>query len=81
VKCVDFTVAIVYIVLVSVIFGWGFLSKTPTSNRPSLKPLLHTEEECEGRSVNKNEHVTLPVQVCIFFLVVERTFFINKISY
>ncbi|GLJ40089.1 hypothetical protein SUGI_0820940 [Cryptomeria japonica] len=62
VKCVDFTVAIVYIVLVSVIFGWGFLSRTPTSNRPTLKPLLHTEEESEDRSVNKNEHVTLAVQ-------------------
>ncbi|KAH9315628.1 hypothetical protein KI387_024255, partial [Taxus chinensis] len=62
VKCVDFAVAIVYIVLVSVIFGWGFLFKIPTSNRATLKPLLHPEEESELRSVNKNEDVTLAVQ-------------------
>uniref|UniRef100_A0A0D6QVW6 SSD domain-containing protein n=1 Tax=Araucaria cunninghamii TaxID=56994 RepID=A0A0D6QVW6_ARACU len=62
VKCVDFAVAIVYIVLVSVIFGWGFLSKMPISNRPTLKPLLHTEEESELHAVNSNKHVALAVQ-------------------
>eukprot|EP01018_Ginkgo_biloba_P029410 Gb_36406 [translate_table: standard] len=64
VKCVDFAMAIVYILLVFAIFGWGFLHRTARSNKASsrMKPLLHTEEENELRSVNRSEHETLPVQ-------------------
>jgi len=64
VKCVDFAMAIVYIVLVSLIFGWGLLCKTSKYSKasPRMRPLLHTEEESELHSVSKNENVTLPVQ-------------------
>ena len=49
VKCVDFAMGIVYVVLVSLIFGGGFLCKTGKSSRASLsmRPLLQSTEEEE----------------------------------
>lgn len=64
VKCVEFSLAIVYIVLVTAFFGWGLLHRTRERKGPSprMKPLLNVKDE-GGHSVNKQEDESHPMQV------------------
>ncbi|KAJ8618328.1 hypothetical protein MRB53_014514 [Persea americana] len=64
VKCVEFSLAIVYIVLVTAFFGWGLLHRTRERKGPSprMKPLLNVKDE-GGHSVNKQEDESHPMQI------------------
>ncbi|OVA00612.1 Sterol-sensing domain [Macleaya cordata] len=63
VKCLDFSLAILYIVLVSTFFGWGLFHKRERRSPASrLKPLLNVRDEGELHSVNKQKD-THPVQM------------------
>lgn len=48
VKCIEFSLAILYIVLVSAFFGWGLFHRTRERRRipaSNMKPLLNFEDE------------------------------------
>ncbi|XP_042511025.1 NPC intracellular cholesterol transporter 1-like isoform X2 [Macadamia integrifolia] len=64
VKCLDFSMAILYIVLVSAFFGWGLFHRTrKRSSASKMKPLLNIRDECEPNSVNKQKDETVPMQM------------------
>ncbi|XP_077219940.1 uncharacterized protein LOC143854074 isoform X2 [Tasmannia lanceolata] len=57
VKCIELSLAILYILLVSAFFGWGLFHRT-TGRRSSSsrrKPLLNVKYESELHSVNKQK--------------------------
>ncbi|KAK3010810.1 hypothetical protein RJ639_011494, partial [Escallonia herrerae] len=55
VKCVDFSVAVLYIILVSAFFGWGFFHRTGERRRSasSMKPLLNFADGGEMQIAEK----------------------------
>ncbi|MCL7035268.1 hypothetical protein MKW94_006392, partial [Papaver nudicaule] len=64
VQCLDFSLAILYIVLVSTFFGWGLFHKKERKSAASrLKPLLNVTDEGVN-SINKQKddihHVQMP---------------------
>ncbi|XP_068639984.1 uncharacterized protein [Aristolochia californica] len=65
VKCIELSLTLLYIVLVSVLLGWGFLHTKRDRGGPSLrtKPLLNIRDESGLQSVNKEESETHPEQV------------------
>ncbi|KAI3843417.1 hypothetical protein MKX03_024311 [Papaver bracteatum] len=64
VQCLDFSLAILYIVLVSTFFGWGLFHKKETKSAASrLKPLLNVKDEGVNNSINKQKNDVHPVQM------------------
>ncbi|KAL4186468.1 hypothetical protein AMTRI_Chr09g34040 [Amborella trichopoda] len=65
VRCVDFTLTIIYIVLISTFFGWGILRRTRvrSSHSPRMRPLLNAEDENQLRSADKQEKEIRPAQM------------------
>ncbi|XP_043713679.1 NPC intracellular cholesterol transporter 1-like isoform X2 [Telopea speciosissima] len=64
VRCLDFSMAILYIVLVSAFFGWGLFRRTrKRSSASKMKPLLNMRDEYEPNSVNKQKDETVPMQM------------------
>ncbi|XP_077246845.1 uncharacterized protein LOC143886669 [Tasmannia lanceolata] len=57
VKCIEFSLAILYVLLVSVFFGWGFFHRTTGRRGPSsrMKLLLNVKDESEHDSLNKQK--------------------------
>ncbi|KAJ8450788.1 hypothetical protein Cgig2_032413 [Carnegiea gigantea] len=59
VKCIDFSMAILYILLVSAFLGWGFFhgnaerSELPSSGKPLLDKIDSVEEETDDNVVQK----------------------------
>ncbi|XP_058098545.1 uncharacterized protein LOC131243314 isoform X2 [Magnolia sinica] len=64
VKCLEFSLAILYIILVSAFFGWGFLHRRKERSPSSrMKHLLNAKEESEVHSVNKQGDESRSVQI------------------
>ncbi|KAJ4962755.1 hypothetical protein NE237_022694 [Protea cynaroides] len=64
VKCLDFSMAILYILLVSAFFGWGLFHRTRKSiPATKMNPLLSVGDECGSISVNKQKDETIPIQM------------------
>ncbi|KAK9286900.1 hypothetical protein L1049_015307 [Liquidambar formosana] len=65
VKCIEFSLAILYIILVSVFFGWGLFHRRRERRKPvsSMKPLLNFMDEGEINSFKqqKDENRALKV--------------------
>lgn len=64
VKCLEFSLAVVYIVFISVLLLWGLLHRKRVREGPSSKtnPLVNMRDESEP--VDKQETPLQPVQVC-----------------
>ncbi|EOY15280.1 Patched family protein isoform 17 [Theobroma cacao] len=60
-KCVDLALAILYIVLVSMFFGWGLFHRTRKRRSFRMKPFLNTADGGES-SVNMQKAENLPMQ-------------------
>ncbi|XVF35828.1 hypothetical protein REPUB_Repub19eG0004400 [Reevesia pubescens] len=62
-KCVDLALAILYIVLVSMFFGWGLFHRTRKRSRSfRMKPFLNTADAGESHSINRQKAENLPMQ-------------------
>lgn len=73
-KCIDLAVAILYIVLVSVFFGWGLFHRTRKANPASVtKPWWTVMDDSEVHSVNREKNENPPMQV--------KTNFVSKYVY
>ncbi|XP_057966308.1 uncharacterized protein LOC131156550 [Malania oleifera] len=57
-KCIEFALAILYIILVCAFFGWGLFHRTRERRRPAstMKPLLNIMDDHE---INSNDSVTM----------------------
>ncbi|KAH9693859.1 SSD domain-containing protein [Citrus sinensis] len=63
-KCVDFALAILYIILVSLFFGWGFFHRKRERSRSfRMKPLVNAMDGSELHSVERQKEENLPMQV------------------
>ncbi|XP_059647380.1 uncharacterized protein LOC132293774 isoform X2 [Cornus florida] len=58
VRCIEFSLAILYIILVSAFFGWGLFHRTKERRRAAstMKPLLEYKDEGEINYVNVQKH-------------------------
>ncbi|XP_073112906.1 uncharacterized protein [Elaeis guineensis] len=64
VKCLDFSLAILYLLTISAILAWGLLHRKQERTGPSrTKLFLNVKDENELHSVNKQEISTQPNQV------------------
>uniref|UniRef100_A0A1D1YJ54 Niemann-Pick C1 protein n=1 Tax=Anthurium amnicola TaxID=1678845 RepID=A0A1D1YJ54_9ARAE len=65
VKCLDFSLAILYVFLASAFLGWGFLHRNReiTISSPRTRPLLNVKIPDELHSVDKQEHSIGSAQV------------------
>ncbi|KAF8405540.1 hypothetical protein HHK36_010447 [Tetracentron sinense] len=65
VKCIEFSLAVLYIVLVSAFFGWGVFHRTRERRSPAsrMRPLLNVMDEGELHSFNKQKDDNLPMQM------------------
>ncbi|KAF8410301.1 hypothetical protein HHK36_002827 [Tetracentron sinense] len=65
VKCIEFSLAILYIVLVSAFFGWGLFHRKSERRSPAsrMKPLLNARDESELHPVNKQKDENLSMQM------------------
>lgn len=67
VKCIDFSVAILYVLLISAFFGWGLFHRTSERRRveSSKEPLLNVIHDDGIGSVNlqKDESVVTKVNL------------------
>ncbi|GMJ02776.1 Niemann-Pick disease type C1-1 [Hibiscus trionum] len=62
-KCVDLALAILYVVLVSMFFGWGLFHRTRKRSRSfRMKPFLDTADGGESHSINRQKAENLPMQ-------------------
>lgn len=63
--CVDISLAILYIILVSLFFGWGFLHRTRERNAAQRKPLSNIDDgnRLHGMETQKNEDLPMEVWV------------------
>ncbi|KAE8704227.1 putative serine/threonine-protein kinase cx32 [Hibiscus syriacus] len=62
-KCVDLALAILYVVLVSVFFGWGFFHQTRKRSRSfRMKSFLDTTDDGQSDSLNGQKAENLPMQ-------------------
>ncbi|KAH0974444.1 hypothetical protein GBA52_016343 [Prunus armeniaca] len=63
-KCIDLAVAILYIVLVSVFFGWGLFRRTRKANPASMtNPWWNVMDDSEVHSINREKNENPPMQV------------------
>ncbi|PQQ11388.1 Niemann-Pick C1 protein-like [Prunus yedoensis var. nudiflora] len=63
-KCIDLAVAILYIILVSVFFGWGLFHRTRKANPASVtKPWWTVMDDSEVHSINREKNENPPMQV------------------
>ncbi|KAK9271226.1 hypothetical protein L1049_026816 [Liquidambar formosana] len=63
-KCIEFSLAVLYIILVSVFFGWGLFHRTRERNPASrMKPLLNVMAGSQLHSVNGQKDENLPMQM------------------
>ncbi|KAH9759563.1 SSD domain-containing protein [Citrus sinensis] len=63
-KCVDFALAILYIILVSLFFGWGFFHRKRERSRSfRMKPLVNAMDGSELHSVERQKEENLPMQM------------------
>lgn len=63
-KCIDLAVAILYIVLVSVFFGWGLFRRTRKANPASMtNPWWNVMDGSEVHSINREKNENPPMQV------------------
>ncbi|KAG9443097.1 hypothetical protein H6P81_018951 [Aristolochia fimbriata] len=65
VKCIELSLTILYIVLVSAFLGWGFLHRKKDREGPShrTKPLLNVRDGSELHPVSKEQSERHPVQM------------------
>ncbi|XP_022769376.1 Niemann-Pick C1 protein-like isoform X3 [Durio zibethinus] len=62
-KCVDLALAILYIVLISMFFGWGLFHRTRKRSRSfRMKPFLGTAHGVDSHSINRPKAENLPMQ-------------------
>ncbi|KAK8623227.1 hypothetical protein V6N13_118115 [Hibiscus sabdariffa] len=62
-KCVDLALAILYVVLVSMFFGWGLFRRTrKRSHSFRMKPFSDTADGGESHSINRQKAENLPMQ-------------------
>ncbi|TYI97034.1 hypothetical protein E1A91_D01G115100v1 [Gossypium mustelinum] len=62
-KCVDLALAILYIVLVSMFFGWGVFHRTRKRSRSfRMKPFTDAAEGGESHSLSRQKADNLPMQ-------------------
>jgi len=63
VKCIDFSMAILYVLLVSGFLGWGFFHGNtergglPSSTKPLLDKIDSVEEETDDNVVQKVHYI------------------------
>eukprot|EP00252_Welwitschia_mirabilis_P020709 TRINITY_DN5121_c0_g1_i1.p1 TRINITY_DN5121_c0_g1~~TRINITY_DN5121_c0_g1_i1.p1 ORF type:complete len:1312 (-),score=235.79 TRINITY_DN5121_c0_g1_i1:193-4128(-) len=60
VKCIDFAMTLLYIVVAGAVIAWAILHRSITLSMlsPRMRPLLHTEEQNELQTVKKSEDGT-----------------------
>lgn len=64
-KCIEVAVAMLYVVLVSVFIGWGFVHrKKERAPVPRTKPLVNVTNVGVVRRVNSHKDENVPMQVC-----------------
>ncbi|KAH7664268.1 Protein patched/dispatched protein [Dioscorea alata] len=65
IKCIVFSLGIVYVALISAIFGWGIIHLRRKKTGPSskTKPLLNVMDETELPSINNQEQSAQPIQI------------------
>ncbi|XP_057974422.1 uncharacterized protein LOC131162209 isoform X2 [Malania oleifera] len=62
-KCIEFALAILYIILVSLFFGWGLFHRTRERNPASRrKPLFRSMDGSALHSMNRHKDENIPVQ-------------------
>ncbi|KAG8632227.1 NPC intracellular cholesterol transporter 1 isoform X1 [Manihot esculenta] len=63
-KCIDFTLTILYIVLVSMFLGWGLFHQKRERNQTSgMKPMQHSMDIGDFHSVIRRKDENLPMQM------------------
>ncbi|BBH02663.1 Patched family protein [Prunus dulcis] len=63
-KCIDLAVVILYIVLVSVFFGWGLFRRTRKANPASMtNPWWNVMDDSEVHSISREKNENPPMQV------------------
>lgn len=63
-RCIEFSVAILYIILVSMFLGWGFFHKKKQGNPASrTKPLMNVSDGGVLNHVNMEKDENVPMQV------------------
>jgi len=67
VRCIELSMALVYVLLVSCFFGWAGLNRRRNTTQPldSSKPLLHPVEEDGINSEMKENILGVKVYQCI----------------
>ena len=63
-KCIEFSLAILYIILVTIFFGWGLFHRTRERNpTPRMKPMLNVMDGSELHSMNRPKDENLSSQM------------------
>lgn len=63
-RCIEFSLAILYIILVSMFLGWGFFHKKKQGNPASrTKPLMNVTDDGVLNHVNMEKDENVPMQV------------------
>ncbi|KAG7971471.1 hypothetical protein I3843_07G135700 [Carya illinoinensis] len=63
-KCIDFALAILYVILVSIFLGWGLFHHTRERNPHSrTKPVLNAMDVGQLHSVNRKKDENFPMQM------------------
>ncbi|WKA09248.1 hypothetical protein VitviT2T_026913 [Vitis vinifera] len=63
-KCIEFSLAILYIILVTIFFGWGLFHRTRERNpAPRMKPMLNVMDGSELHSMNRPKDENLSSQM------------------
>nr|CAN75892.1 hypothetical protein VITISV_009389 [Vitis vinifera] len=63
-KCIEFSLAILYIILVTIFFGWGLFHRTRERNpTPRMKPMLNVMDGSELHSMNRPKDDNLSSQM------------------
>ncbi|XP_034215216.1 NPC intracellular cholesterol transporter 1-like isoform X3 [Prunus dulcis] len=65
-KCIDLAVAILYIVLVCVFFGWGLFRRTRKANPASMtNPWWNVMDDSEVHSISREKNENPPMQLWV----------------
>lgn len=63
-KCIEVSVAVLYVVLVSLFLGWGFLHrKEGKTSVPRTKPVVNVTDAGVIRNMNRQKDENIPMQV------------------
>ncbi|KAJ4827497.1 hypothetical protein Tsubulata_027977, partial [Turnera subulata] len=61
-KCIDFSLTIVYVILVSMFLGWGLFHRKKEKNRSRMKPLSNPMDGAAIRTIISQKEEHLPQQ-------------------